>query len=292
MEKECQICGIFYEAKKVNQKYCPNCSQRSTTAKKQLERHIKESISRCGTGTTKQPQNNCCKNCKKIFITYEWHPGEVVHEFCSRNCREKYNIAHTFCMQCKKPMSETENQKDVHNHPWFCCQECRQKYRWKIAKEQGEIHVCPECGKEFVKKSKFCSKECYRIYQKKQKIKIRHDMQTVIKSCLICQKDFECSVHNLQIPLCSDECKKKYRKQVQLINAKKKEEIIKKKKEDKEKEYQDYISKNGLCSICFTSYCDCERMQSGFRLSPKGAVFKGSLVVKCPKFTQKHKKLS
>ena len=57
-----------------------------------------------------------------------------------------------------------------------------------------------------------------------------------------------------------------------------------------QKEYdeklQKYIQKNGLCSICKTSYVDCERMQSNFRCYPKGSSCKGNLVIKCPKFTK------
>ena len=54
---------------------------------------------------------------------------------------------------------------------------------------------------------------------------------------------------------------------------------------EKKKE-QKYINKNGLCSICKTSYVDCERMQSNFRCYPKGSSCKGNLVIKCPKFTR------
>ena len=54
-------------------------------------------------------------------------------------------------------------------------------------------------------------------------------------------------------------------------------------KESAKKEEQ-YIQKNGLCSICRTSYKNCERLLSNFTASPKGAVFKGSIVIECPKF--------
>lgn len=44
------------------------------------------------------------------------------------------------------------------------------------------------------------------------------------------------------------------------------------------------LAHNGLCSICRTSYKNCERLLSNFTASPKGAVFKGSIVIECPKF--------
>ena len=58
-------------------------------------------------------------------------------------------------------------------------------------------------------------------------------------------------------------------------------EKLKEKRQQKQKKY---IEENGLCSICKTSYKDCERQQSNFTASPEGSVFQGSLVVKCPKF--------
>ena len=66
------------------------------------------------------------------------------------------------------------------------------------------------------------------------------------------------------------------------------EEELKKEKQKKqaEEKLQKYIQKNGLCSICKTSYVDCERMQSNFRCYPKGSSCKGNLVIKCPKFTK------
>ena len=51
-----------------------------------------------------------------------------------------------------------------------------------------------------------------------------------------------------------------------------------------------YVAENGLCSICRTSYKDCERMQSNYTASPKGSVFSGSLVIKCPMYTSRKKK--
>ena len=60
------------------------------------------------------------------------------------------------------------------------------------------------------------------------------------------------------------------------------QEKLLKKRTSKE---QKYIEENGLCSICKTSYKDCERMKSDYTASPKGSVFHGNLVIKCPKFS-------
>ena len=68
---------------------------------------------------------------------------------------------------------------------------------------------------------------------------------------------------------------------------KKKEEKLQQEKlvEKRTSKEQKYIEENGLCSICKTSYKDCERMSSNYTASPKGSVFRGNLVIKCPKFS-------
>ena len=56
-----------------------------------------------------------------------------------------------------------------------------------------------------------------------------------------------------------------------------------------QKKLDDYIKENGCCGICTTSYKDCERMQSEFRVIPKGARYVNSKIVQCPKFKTKFK---
>ena len=114
----------------------------------------------------------------------------------------------------------------------------------------------------------------------------------VYKDCVICHKTFFCPVSEMMAPLCSDSCRQEYdRKQEQSKKKAKQVKIVlpqslrRKKKAAAEKKY---IAENGLCSICRTSYKDCERMQSNYTASPKGAVFSGSLVIKCPKYTAKN----
>lgn len=283
MEKECEICGVFFEARRSNQKYCPECSRKSGREKIRMQKNIKKSINRCGTGMTRKPQENRCKNCGCDFTTYEWHPGECKRDFCSSKCRIEYVIKHTTCATCQKPMTDTDDQHDPHGHLWFCSEECKEKHHWKVAREQGLVKTCPECGKEFIKNTKFCGRDCYLAYQKKHGYQREQNQQTVVRHCMVCNKVFDCHVDQMMFPLCSDACKEQHRlsikrKAEQKEQAKRNADLLKQQK---------YIEKNGLCSICRTSYVDCERMQSNFRMSPKGSVFKGSVVVKCPKFTGK-----
>lgn len=105
------------------------------------------------------------------------------------------------------------------------------------------------------------------------------------KNSYISAEEFSCPVSNMfstEYSFCSLECEKKF---PDIIARKEK---LKKEKQKKQAEgkLQKYIQKNGLCSICKTSYVDCERMQSNFRCYPKGSSCKGNLVIKCPKFTK------
>lgn len=139
------------------------------------------------------------------------------------------------------------------------------------------LKLCPVCGKEFSGNEICCSPECL---QKKKETE-PHAM----RKCSTCSKVFSCPVSNMfstEYSFCSLECEKKF---PDIIARKEKLKKEKQKKQAEEK-LQKYIQKNGLCSICKTSYVDCERMQSNFRCYPKGSSCKGNLVIKCPKFTK------
>ena len=186
-------------------------------------------------------------------------------------------------------MTETDDQRDMNGHTWTCSDACKEALAWKIARQNNEVQTCPTCGKEFIEKKKtFCSVPCYR-----QHVMIHGAMrkiQTVKNNCIICRKEFNCSVDQLARPLCSKECQDIFREKLR----KNTEEEIKRlelaKREQLKKSIKSYILHNGLCGICRTSYIDCERMQSNFTYSPEGAIFRNSLIIKCPKFTKPTKK--
>lgn len=116
-------------------------------------------------------------------------------------------------------------------------------------------------------------------------IKRKETEPHAMRKCSTCSKVFSCPVSNMfstEYSFCSLECEKKF---PDIIARKEKLKKEKQKKQAEEK-LQKYIQKNGLCSICKTSYVDCERMQSNFRCYPKGSSCKGNLVIKCPKFTK------
>ena len=239
-------------------------------------------------------------------------------KYCSKQCGEKYRIKHTTCAYCGKLMTKTEDIRDMMGKPWFCSHECEESKKWEIARQDGKVNTCPNCGKEFIKKGTYCSQECYREFMRKKKAEAEKRKAAGLKLCPVCGKEFSgneiccsleclqkkkeaephamrkcstcgkvfsCPVSNMfstEYSFCSLECEKKFPD----IIARKGELKKEKQKKQAEEKLQKYIQKNGLCSICKTSYVDCERMQSNFRCYPKGSSCKGNLVIKCPKFTK------
>ena len=312
-EKECEACGIWFTPSRSNVKYCPNCRTHSDQIVRQMERNTQRNIDRYGYGQKTKKIQNVCKECGKIFISY-LQPKN----YCSKQCGEKYRIKHTTCAYCGKLMTKTEDIRDMMGKPWFCSHECEENKKWEIAIQDGKVNTCPNCGKEFIKKGTYCSQGCYQEFMRKKKAETERRKAAGLKLCPVCWKEFSgneicCSSECLQkkkeaephamrkcstcgkvfscpvsdmasveYSFCSLECEKKFS---DIIARKEKLKKEKQKKQAEEK-LQKYIQKNGLCSICKTSYVDCERMQSGFRCYPKGSSCKGNLVIKCPKFTR------
>lgn len=311
-EKECEVCGAFFTPLRANTKYCPDCRNHATQKLRQMEYQTQRNIRTYGCTRKIEPITCTCEYCGKDFSAY----GKE-KDFCSVSCAVKYRIAHTTCAYCRKPMTETEDIRDVMGKNWYCCNECREKAAWRYARAEGKVKICPNCGKEFIKDAVYCSKDCYlqyihkqsakrqalrdagqkecpicgkklsanRIYcspecRKKQERKEPHSVRT----CEICGKEFDCPASRMLHPLCSDTCRSLFEEKKAELKKIRKTVAADKLREQKLKKQQKYIKENGLCSICKTSYKDCERLQSNFTASPEGSVFQGSLVIRCPKF--------
>lgn len=319
-EKECEICGAWFAPNRSNQKYCPECGKDSTRAWRTLNKRMRYSVARAGTGRPVSKTEKECEYCHKTFICY----NGITSAYCSKACELADKIQKTKCAYCGKPMLETDDRRDVPSYNWYCSPECREKNMFRIARENGTLKTCPNCGKEFYKNSVYCSNECYledRERKKKhtaylkekglkvcaecgkefsgatkfcsEKCAVSHKAKEphVYKECVICKKMFLCPASEMTLPLCSDKCSQEYDHRKALKKQQKKmmaTEAFKEKKRAAAEEK--YVAENGLCSICRTSYKNCERMQSNYTASPEGSVFSGSLVIKCPKYTSRKKK--
>lgn len=84
--KECDICGIPFEARRSNQRYCPECRKNPRTKWNELNRAFQDSYARIEK-TNYTRYNVTCKYCKKNFQT-----TTLDRKFCSENCKQKYNM--------------------------------------------------------------------------------------------------------------------------------------------------------------------------------------------------------
>lgn len=295
-EKECAACGAFFLPERGNQVYCPQC--REATGGKGYRMKIRydrasENVGRRFAGLDMVPVKFTCRQCGEEFEYYvDRRDVESTHkDFCSAKCSSLYRIAHTECAWCGKKMADTEDVRDTNGHAWYCSGECREKAAWKEAEESGEISTCPVCGKKFVNrnhKKTYCSRGCYL-----ESVQAKKGMVYTVPCCL-CGASVTVGYDPGQMKrkaagercgACRKNCIEEAARsrEQQDIRAKEAEQ-----KAGKAKELA-YLMTNGLCSVCTTSYTECERMQTGFRVSPKGVLYRDSKVVQCPKFAAKLK---
>lgn len=286
IEIECKGCGILFTPLHHSQKYCEKCKQNPNPER--LARKLDKAFTRNMAtyyDIDIEMRESICQFCGKTF-QYPAHIGKNKKppDFCSNKCSSDNRIAETKCAYCGKPMLETEDIHDVMGHNWYCSSECKTAHRWKIARENNEVKTCPVCGKEFLEKNKtYCSRECYLKAPKESP-----EPEFYQIPCERCRKILKIkgvpndSAHYL-CKSCYKQIEQERKQNTRNDRVIEHKEVISK---EKQKEL-DYIEQNGLCSLCSTSYKDCERMQSNFRISPKGVQYRNSKVVICPKFTSK-----
>ncbi len=146
-EKECEACGAWFTPSRSNVKYCPNCRTHSDQIVRQMERNTQRNIDRYGYGQKNKKIQNVCKECGKIFISY-LQPKD----FCSKRCGDTYLVKHTSCAYCKKPMTMDDDVHDVKYGTWLCSDTCKEKWAWVVARKNGTVHTCPNCGKRIYQK--------------------------------------------------------------------------------------------------------------------------------------------
>lgn len=288
IEKECKACGISFLPTHHSQLYCEGCRKRGGKNTLRLAQEVERaSIRNMATyyDIDIEMRETQCQFCGKIF-QYPAHIGKpkVPPEFCSQKCKSNNRIAETKCQYCGKLMTETDDIRDTYGHIWFCSEECKEAFKWDTARKEGKVRVCPICGKEFLKDTTYCSKSCYKkaLFEKKiEPPKFKYH-------CYDCRRPI--IVHSCdpvkypdRIFLCK-RCAQIRREKVKEGN--KADSELRKEQQfntETQREYET-LMKSGLCAICKTSYKDCERMQTQFRVIPKGAHYRDSKIVICPKF--------
>ena len=263
-----------------------------------------------------------CACCGKPLYGNEYYinsQGQISHKYCSAECEDEYARKTHKCECCGRPLTETDYcHADKPDTLWYCSDKCRHD-GWEERALKGEkgYYICQWCGKPYKRSQPgtFCSRKCYSesVAAKKhadilhtQKQGIMTDLtQKRIKvrtNCAICNKGFVVEVpvpyDGLGVFTCSDDCKKelyrlkvlqKKRERQKLVELKA-EQLAKEKFEtmkaaEKRKKKKEAEENTPLCASCKVSYADCERMQSNFRIIPKGAHYNSRGILReCPKY--------
>ena len=316
MEKECEICGVFFETQNKNRKYCDVCRYHPDQKKKRMEKAYAESKRRM-TGVIPPPEfKGICSWCGEVFFhpqharynlgSYESHDGKE-HVFCSKKCKYNYIKHYAVCKFCGKSLADSDSYDPSKPYTKFCSKDCKEKYKIKIAKENGTFHICENCGNPFIRgDGTFCSKKCYSDAIKNGWKPARTQtgkpektpvMITRIEQCFVCGKKRTRQYTQQQIEenrngpfcLCSEKCKQAYpavlarRKKIVGDKEKLMHSSMPNTKKQAAKKHK--AAEMDLCATCKVPYVDCVRMQTEFRVLPKGAHYNnhGRLVI-CPDF--------
>lgn len=306
-EVECEICGVFFTTDNPVRKLCDKCSK-DNNARRNMDRALARSKFRYRKDPKLITFN--CEYCgkehtisssllHKVSISEKSSWDGVRHYYCCTSHRIKAKHDHSVCSNCGKTLEGTDYGYSEFRADNYCCKECETEHKLKM----GYFHkfTCEYCGKEVIKRQKgfFCSASCYNKAVKegwknpnKEPVSAKHADIVAKLKCANCGKEIERTFRNHKdyviyassVNFCSNECGMEFREK-------------QRREQEFEKEFQESIKsfrKNGkktkpsvvpLCTTCKTSYKDCERMQSEFRILPEGARLNmEGQVVKCPKF--------
>lgn len=276
MQKECEMCGGFYETDNKNRKYCDDCLthwKRNTTTLRYAEHRM---------NSRREPKIHewTCNYCGKTFK----FPRK--RDFCTDKCETQYKIEHNTCAQCGKPLFPIIQSTTKA----FCSDDCRNTYKYNQAVVKGLVKTCPACNKKFIASSlqqRFCSQPC--ATQGKSKPAARMNWC----HCPVCGKNFMSESFRPCDKPCSEKCDEIYSAQQEQKRAEYKaahKQFIEDKKQTRKQAQKDKeVAENGLCGYCKVSYKDCPWMESEFRCKPEGAVYQNSKIVKCPLFKDSRK---
>jgi len=284
-------------ASRRTQKYCPECGKQHHPARK-LEKAI--AFSKMRVLTKPVIVEKKCLYCGKLYTT-----SNNMKSFCSRECQVEYRINNTYCAICGAPMRGSGDEHYTTRNTWTCSDTCALMLKWKTARENGTIHTCIVCGKEFIENRKYCSDAC----KLKAKSLEPDNVSFYTKRCQLCNKVYRTSdLESHYCPVCTEKCKN--RRPVKSIKPKKSTEPVRvtcsacynkfipggendnycpacweKKKLQLQSQEEPKKVVESLCISCKTPYSKCERMKTKFKVSPEGCEYDGQNVIYCPKYT-------
>ena len=227
MEKECKICGKFFETSNPNRRCCEDCSEHYNQRRREYTNAYAASKRRMWDAHEPKRIEKICDGCGKkyktihrLLITWDPHYDDKKLYFCTEQCKWRYASSHTYCSVCGKSM-ENNGRFSLNNSTgvFYCSDECETKGKWENARRNGKIKTCAHCGKEYIGTAKyFCSTECHRAAVKEGwKAPKQPKVTSVIRNCtcVVCGRtvEMECNPYDFIDTFgftCSEECRKKY----------------------------------------------------------------------------------
>ena len=187
-ERECLICGVFFTPIRDTQVHCPKCGRHPDHAQRQYEeafrridifygRDLDQKLAQ--KAFSREPQECQCRQCSKTF----WANHKQPTDFCSSRCKRQFALEHARCSNCNCLLINTgvDLTKWQPHLKYYCSEKCREQAKWRKAREENRVAVCPRCHREFIRSRKkshegyvtqwqiFCSNECARAYDPKYK---------------------------------------------------------------------------------------------------------------------------
>ena len=208
MEKECEICGCFFDTDKKNRKYCDDCSAHTEARRREYEAAARRVYWRTYEPKTYQ---GTCPQCGKEFkalarrVVRQSNPeGGDDLAFCSKRCRKEWLHSRDLCDHCGAPLDGGGVRPEELPGWKFCSESCMNLHLKEERLRIGEIRTCEFCGRRFMNgNSRFCSESCYRKFRSK-KWKSNHVSRLIRRffirreTCCVCGASGE-SIHPLPL---------------------------------------------------------------------------------------------
>lgn len=271
MEKECVLCGKTFETPTKIRLYCDDCLHHKKLRTSEIEGSRRNIGQILGPKVFEGNCDECGKPMKMWAYLVRTRNGK---RFCSEKCYNRDQRRDDTCEVCGKNLAFLYTEENIDTAKFrFCSDECKDEYDRQLEKkrrDEGYYHICPNCGKEFGRKSgKFCSRECSQSYQKSHPdlyFNKKKPAKTANVRCRKCKQIFVSPVDSDGVPkqrLCGT-C---FAKEVEL-----------------RKPPKNLVStENSICANCKSATKDCTWLSSKYKTFPDDVVQLDGKIIYCPR---------
>ena len=221
-QKECEICGTYFETPTKIRKYCDACRNHPEQKLKQ----INEGLTRIKEREPRQPYlaSIVCEYCGKeksmpprmidsLSIGGEKTWDNNTHFYCCEQHKKKAYAKNGICYWCRKSLKGSEYIRGRFNPQYdFCSYACELEYSKRFNKKL--VHICKNCGKEYMTREEnsfFCSRSCAQEAKKRGWKNPNKGNESAYVKCVYCGETIEMTRSEYETidvkNFCCDECK-------------------------------------------------------------------------------------